>query len=91
LKTKKQSRPPAPIKAAFTANFAFDAAAGDLRPAEAVLAWLNGRAVRRVSPEDIQRHLAGLRDRVGGGNRPQARRGQFCRLAPLHRSAHLGA
>jgi hypothetical protein len=71
LKTKKQSRPPAPIKAAFTANFAFDAAAGDLRPAEAVLAWLNGRAVRRVSPEDIQRHLAGLRDRVGGETGPK--------------------
>ena len=68
--TKRKPRPVLPqiqnIKWAVVANFAFDAAPGDLRPAEAVLAWLNGRTDQPRSAEDIGRHLDGLRARVGG-------------------------
>lgn len=68
---KKPRRPLLPIKAAFNANFVFEAEAGDLGPAESVLTWLNEKAARPQSPEAIQRHLAGLRDRVGGETGPK--------------------
>jgi hypothetical protein len=67
---KKTRRPELPIKAAVCANFVFEAEAGDLGPAETVLSWLNRRATAPRPPEDIRRHLAGLRDRVGGETGP---------------------
>jgi len=79
---KKTRRPELPIKAAICANFVFEAEAGDLGPAEAILSWLNRRATAPRPPEDIRRHLAGLRDRVGGETGPKraAARGVHQRL-----------
>jgi hypothetical protein len=69
---KRKPRPVLPqiqnLKSAVVANFAFDAAPGDLGPAETVLRWLNGRAAEPRPPEDIQRHLDGLRARTAGSN-----------------------
>ena len=54
------------VKMALSASFVFDAEPGDLRPAESVLSWLNANARVGRSPEEVQRHLGVLRDRVDG-------------------------